>query len=180
MSDPKHLGDITDEIIDLSVEEGNEFYVIYPKAKDFFKKGKIWIKRLRYYNAVTSFQKGIKSLKTCRVEDSEEERQKTDLLINLFQGLMICYNNMNRPKWACNAMKEVRLLTENKPPWRALYQEGRALTILGEYNRARLSYIRAKDKQPDNQDIKDEITKISKRISNLEMAKRELWERAMN
>ncbi|KAH8348893.1 hypothetical protein KR084_012264, partial [Drosophila pseudotakahashii] len=160
-------------------EDRNKFYVVYPKAKYLFQKGKIWIKRLRYRNAVTSFQKGIKSLKTCQIKDSEEERQQTDLLINLFQGLMICHNNMNRPKWACNAMKEVRLLTKNNPPWRTLYQEGRALTILGEYDRARLSYIRAKEKQPDNQDIKDEITKISKRISNLQVAKRELWERAM-
>ncbi|XP_037715395.1 inactive peptidyl-prolyl cis-trans isomerase shutdown [Drosophila subpulchrella] len=183
---PKADGLFQVEVIDYSLieenqipeEERDKFYVVYPKAKDFYLEGKIWLRRYRYRNAETSFQKAIDFLKTCRMTDSEEKRQQNDLLINLFQGLMVCYNSLNRPKCACTTMKELRLLTGNQPSWRALYQEGRALTILGDYDRARISYKRAQKKQPDNQDIEDEITKITKRINNLEVAKRELWERA--
>ncbi|KAI8038311.1 inactive peptidyl-prolyl cis-trans isomerase shutdown [Drosophila gunungcola] len=160
-------------------EERDKFYVVFPQAKDLYKEGKIWVKRLRYPNAVTAFQKAIKSLKNCRMANVEEERQQTDLLILLSLGLMICYNSKKKPKWTCNVMKDIRRLSGNNPPWRTLFQEGRALAELGEYERARKAYLEAQKKQPDNEYIKDELFSISKRMNNLEKARQELWERSM-
>ncbi|XP_017061273.1 inactive peptidyl-prolyl cis-trans isomerase shutdown [Drosophila ficusphila] len=162
---------------ELPEEELDKFYVVYPKAKDFYQEAKIWVKRLRYPNAVSTFQKGINSLKSCRITNSEEEQQQTELLINISQGLMICYNNMNKPKCACVVMKDIRRLTRNNPSWRALFQEGRALVSLGDHHRARKSLILAQKKQPENQFIKDEIVSINQRIRNLEEARQEIIER---
>ncbi|XP_016979704.1 inactive peptidyl-prolyl cis-trans isomerase shutdown [Drosophila rhopaloa] len=166
--------------IEIPMEERDKFHVVYPQAKDLYKKGKIWVKRLRYPNAVTAFQEATKSLKTCRIANADEKRQQTDLLILLSLGLMICYNNRGKPKWSCNVMKDVRRLTGNNPPWRTLFQEGRALAELGEYERALNSYKEALKKQTDNEYIKEEIISITKRITNLQKDRRDLWHRTRN
>lgn len=93
---------------------------------------------------------------------------------------MIVYNKMNKPKRACIMMKALRHLTMGNPSCKALFQEGRALAALGEYNLARNAYLQAQAKQPANKEISDEIISMNKRISKYEEASRDIWARAFS
>ncbi|EDW91020.1 inactive peptidyl-prolyl cis-trans isomerase shutdown isoform X1 [Drosophila yakuba] len=154
--------------------EEDLFYVIYRRAQTLFRAGKTWMRRSLYHRAGNVFLKAINSLKNCRMSSFEQECQQTDLLIGLLENLMVCFNKMRRPKCVCNAMKDLRRLTRNNPSWWALCQVGRALDALGKYHRARSSYIKALKKRPMEQSIKEEITRISKRIGDLEETERML------
>ncbi|XP_033251245.1 inactive peptidyl-prolyl cis-trans isomerase shutdown-like isoform X3 [Drosophila miranda] len=77
--------------------------------------GKDWVKRFRYRNAVTAFERAVSSLNYCRLANDEDERKQIALLITLNQNLMICYNKLHNPKRVCITMKALRRLTENKP-----------------------------------------------------------------
>lgn len=93
---------------------------------------------------------------------------------------MICYNKLGRPRRVCIVMKDVRRLTANNPPCKALFHEARALTTLGEYERARKVLKQAQCKEPTNKEINDEIALVDQRIGKYEKASRDLWSRALS
>ncbi|EDV56036.1 inactive peptidyl-prolyl cis-trans isomerase shutdown [Drosophila erecta] len=179
---PKHSGATTLGLFHMDVddyslspdEDADIFYVINRRAVTLFQQGRSWMRRFRYYSAGNAFMKAINSMKNCRVCSFEQECQRTDLLIALLENLMVCFNKIRRSKCVCTAMKDLRLLTKNNPSWWALCQEGRALEALGKYYPARLSYTKALKKKPGEQSIKEEITRISKRIGDLEGTKQML------
>ncbi|KAH8386276.1 hypothetical protein KR200_003463 [Drosophila serrata] len=160
-------------------EDRDKFYVVYPKAQDLHLYGKDCVKRSRFRCAATSFERAIESLNYCRLANEEEERQQTALLLTLSQNLMVCYNKLSLPRRVCIVMKDVRRLTANDPPCKALFHEARALTSLGEYQRARKILMLAHSKQPANKEINDEIECLDKRINKYEEASRDLWSKAL-
>ncbi|XP_016952968.1 inactive peptidyl-prolyl cis-trans isomerase shutdown [Drosophila biarmipes] len=167
------------EAIDgIAKEDRDKFCVVYPKAQDMHLHGKDCVRRGRYRDAASTFERAINSLNYCRLANDEEERRQTDLLITLNQNLMIVYNKLNKPQRACIMMKSLRRLTNNNPSCKALFLEGRALAALGEYDRAREAFLQAQAKQPENKEISDEIIRMNKRISQYKQASRELWSRA--
>ncbi|EDX08439.1 inactive peptidyl-prolyl cis-trans isomerase shutdown [Drosophila simulans] len=161
-------------------EDRDKFYVVYPKAVDLHLHGKDSVKRGRYRSAATAFERAVSSLNYCRLANDEEERKQTEMLITLNQNLMIVYNKMDKPKRACIMMKALRHLTLGTPSCKALFQEGRALAALGEYDLARNAYLQAQAKQPENKEISDEIISMNKRISKYEEASRDIWARALS
>ncbi|KAH8348229.1 hypothetical protein KR084_005663, partial [Drosophila pseudotakahashii] len=187
---PKADGLLKVEVIDYSLigdaeaidgvakEDRDKFCVVYPKAQDMHLHGKDCVKRGRYRDAASSFERAVNSLNYCRMANDEEERRQTDLLITLNQNLMIVYNRLNKPQRSCIMMKALRRLTLNSPSCKALFLEGRALAALGEYDRARDVFLQAQAKQPENKEISDEIISMNKRISKYKEASRELWSRA--
>ncbi|KAH8321837.1 hypothetical protein KR067_006107, partial [Drosophila pandora] len=189
---PKADGLFKVEVIDFSLvgdsgacdgvakEDRDKFCVIYPKAQEVHLHGKDCVKRGRFHIAVSSFEKAVNSLNYCRLANEEEEAKQTQLLITLYQNLMICYNKINKPRRVCIVMKTVRRLTENDPSCKALFQEGRALSVLGEYDQARTSLLKAHKKQPFNQEINNEILSLNARIAKYKDATRDLWSRALS
>ncbi|XP_016927793.3 inactive peptidyl-prolyl cis-trans isomerase shutdown [Drosophila suzukii] len=171
------IGD-SEAINGIPKEDRDKFCVVYPKAQDMHLHAKDCVKRGRYRDAASTFERAINSLNYCRLANDEEERRQTDLLITLTQNLMVVYNKLNRPQRACIMMKSLRRLTENNPSCKALFLEGRALAALGEYDRARDAFVQAQAKQPENKEISDEIIRMNKRISQYKEASRELWSRA--
>ncbi|KAH8405780.1 hypothetical protein KR215_008806, partial [Drosophila sulfurigaster] len=143
----------------IAPEDRCKFSIVYPKARDMHLHGKDCVKRGSYHSGITAFENAISSLNYCRLADEKDEQQQTELLITLNTNLMVCYNKLNIPKRACIAMKALRHLTQNQPSCKALFQEGRALVALGEYKRARLVFVQAQAKQPNNKEISDEIIK---------------------
>ncbi|EDW92401.1 inactive peptidyl-prolyl cis-trans isomerase shutdown [Drosophila yakuba] len=173
------IGD-ADGIDAIPKEDRDKFCVVYPKAQDLHLHGKDCVKRGRYRNAVTAFERAVSSLNYCRMANDEEEHKQTELLITLNTNLMIVYNKLNKPKRACIMMKALRHLTVDNPSCKALFQEGRALAALGEYDLARKAFLQAQSKQPENKEISDEIISMNKRISKYKEATRDLWTRALS
>ncbi|XP_034652753.1 inactive peptidyl-prolyl cis-trans isomerase shutdown [Drosophila subobscura] len=173
------IGD-SDAFVAMSAADRDKFAVVYPKALDMYMHGKDCVKQYRYRNAVTAFERAVSSLNYCRLANDEEDRKQVDLLITLNQNLMICYNKLQHPKRVCIAMKALRSLTENKPSCKALYQEGCALSALGEYESARGIFMQAQAKQPDNKEINVKITDLDKIIKKYKEETQEIWTRALS
>ncbi|XP_062131759.1 inactive peptidyl-prolyl cis-trans isomerase shutdown [Drosophila sulfurigaster albostrigata] len=164
----------------IAPEDRCKFSIVYPKARDMHLHGKDCVKRGSYHSGITAFENAISSLNYCRLADEKDEQQQRELLITLNTNLMVCYNKLNIPKRACIAMKALRHLTQNQPSCKALFQEGRALVALGEYKRARLVFVQAQEKQPNNKEISDEIIKVDERVSKYKQSVREMWSRALS
>ncbi|EDV98073.1 GH22913 [Drosophila grimshawi] len=163
----------------IAPEDRNKFSVVYPKAQDMHLHGKDCVKRGSYRNAITAFERAVASLNYCRLADEKDEVQQNELLITLYTNLMICYNKLNKPARVCTSMKALRLLTRNQPSCKALFQEGRALAALGEYEQARQAFVLAQVKQPNNKEISEEIINMEQRVSKYERSMREIWSRAL-
>ncbi|KAH8318328.1 hypothetical protein KR074_008682, partial [Drosophila pseudoananassae] len=189
---PKADGLFRVEVIDYSLigdaeavdgiakEDRDKFCVVYPKAQEIHLHAKDCVKRGRFYHAASSFEKAVNSLNYCRLANEKEEEKQTQMLITLYQNLMICYNKINKPQRVCIVMKAVRRLTENNPSCKALFQEGRALSTLGEYEQARISFLKAQKMQPSNHEINNEILNLESRITKYKDASRDLWTRALS
>ncbi|XP_017070534.1 inactive peptidyl-prolyl cis-trans isomerase shutdown [Drosophila eugracilis] len=171
------IGD-AESIDEIANEDRDKFFVVYPKAQDLHLHGKDCVKRGRFRNAATAFERAVNSLNYCRMANDEEQRRQKDMLITLTQNLMIIYNKLNNPKLTCIMMKSLLRLTENNPSSKALFQEGRALAALGDYDRARRALLQARSKLPENKEINDELISIDKRISKYQEASRDIWTRA--
>ncbi|TDG43308.1 hypothetical protein AWZ03_010280 [Drosophila navojoa] len=163
----------------IAPEDRNKFAVVFPKAQDMHLHGKDCVKRGSYRNAVAAFERAIASLNYCRLADEKDEIKQRDLLITLYTNLMVCNNKVNKPARVCIAMKALRRLTDNQPSCKALFQEGRALAALGDYEQARKSFVQAQAKQPNNKEISEEIIKVEQRVSKYKKSVREIWTRAL-
>ncbi|XP_030554669.1 inactive peptidyl-prolyl cis-trans isomerase shutdown [Drosophila novamexicana] len=163
----------------IAPEDRIKFAVVFPKAQDMHLHGKDCVKRGAYRNAVAAFERAIASLNYCRLADEKDELKQQELLITLYTNLMVCNNKLNKPASACIAMKALRLLTRNQPSCKALFQEGRALAALGEYERARQAFVQAQAKQPNNKEISEEIINMEQRVSKYKKSMREIWSRAL-
>ncbi|KAH8384896.1 hypothetical protein KR093_011817, partial [Drosophila rubida] len=164
----------------IAPEDRTKFSVVYPKAKDMHLHGKDCVKRGSYRSAVTAFENAISSLNYCRLADENDELKQTDLLITLYTNVMVCYNKLSKPQRACIAMKALRHLTRNQPSCKALFQEGRAMAALGEYDLARQAFVRAQSKQPNNKEISEEIIKMDERVRKYKQSMRDIWTRALS
>ncbi|KAH8299541.1 hypothetical protein KR044_002514, partial [Drosophila immigrans] len=164
----------------IAPEDRTKFSIVFPKAKDMHLHGKDCVKRGSYRNAVTAFESAISSLNYCRLADEEDELKQTTLLVTLYTNVMVCYNKLSKPQRACIAMKALRHLTHNQPSCKALFQEGRALAALGEYELARIVFIKAQAKQPNNKEISEEIIKMDARVSKYKQSMQEIWTRALS
>ncbi|ALC40886.1 shu, partial [Drosophila busckii] len=165
---------------DIAPEDRNKFAIVYPRAQDMHLHGKDCAKRGSYRPAVNAFERAIDSLNYCRMADEKDEAKQTQLLITLYTNLMFCFNKLNQAGKACIMMKAVRRLTNNKPSCKALFQEGRALAALGDYEHARKVFVQAQAKQPNNKEISAEIINIEQRVSKYKKEMREIWQRAMS
>ncbi|KAH8418576.1 hypothetical protein KR222_002626, partial [Zaprionus bogoriensis] len=163
----------------IAPEDRTKFSVVYPKAQDMHLHGKDCVKRGSPRSAISAFESAIASLNYCRLADEQDEQQQTALLVTLYTNLMVCYNKLNKPSRVCIAMKALRLLTQNKPSCKALFQEGRALAALGEYERARQAFVQAQQKQPNNKEISEEIIRMEERVSKYKKSMQEIWKRAL-
>lgn len=163
----------------IAPEDRTKFSVVYPKAQDMHLHGKDCVKRGSTRTAISAFENAIASLNYCRLADEKDEQKQTELLITLYTNLMICYNKLNKPSRVCIAMKALRVLTHNRPSCKALFQEGRALAALGEYERARKAFVQAQIMQPNNKEISEEIIKMEERVSKYKKSMQEIWTRAL-
>ncbi|KAH8280226.1 hypothetical protein KR018_000087, partial [Drosophila ironensis] len=163
----------------IAEEDRDKFCVVHPKVLDIHLYGKDCVKRGHHRNAVRAFEKAVNALNYCRLANDEEESKQKQLLITLYQNLMICYNKLAKPQRTCIMMKALRRLTDDNPSSKALFQEGRALGFLGEYERARQCLVKAYVKEPGNKQINNEIVEMDARIAKYKEASRELWSRAL-
>ncbi|XP_055837327.1 inactive peptidyl-prolyl cis-trans isomerase shutdown-like [Episyrphus balteatus] len=173
------VGDMnaTDELSD---ENRNKFPAVVIKAKEVHLKGIDFFGQSMYKNACKAFMKAVNALNFCQLKNEEEQEQQTAFLIKLHTNLAVCYNKLNQFNKAILMCREIRRLANDKMSCKALFQEGRALLMLGEFTRARTLLIRAQNIEPNNVDVNKELKTLEMRYSNYKNNERELWTRAIS
>lgn len=173
------VGDInaTDE---LTEEDRNKFPAVLAKAKEVHLKGVDFFGQSMYKNACKAFMKAVNALNFCQLKNEEEQEQQTAFLVKLYTNLAVCYNKINQPNKTMLMCRELRRLTNNKLSCKALFQEGRALLMLGEYSRARTVLIKAQHIEPNNADVNKELKTLETRYSKYKNNEKELWTRAIS
>lgn len=172
------VGDI-DADKQIPEEDRNKYSVVIDKVKDIHLKGLDFFNQGMYRNACRAFEKGLNLLKFSRLASEEEEKEQTAFLLKLYTNLAVCYIKVNSPSKTCIMCKEIRHLTNNKPSCKALFQEGRALLMLGEYEKARALLIKAQHMEPHNLNISTELKVLEERYKRYKENEQKMWTKAM-
>lgn len=117
-------------------EETSCFKGIYEKAVALHLTGKMFFSKKQYHYAISSFKSAVHYLEVCRLRDEEEEKKQSKFLGKLYSNLAICYNMTKLPLKACcmcNNLNYLGLLYNNS---KALFHNGRALMMIGDYGAA--------------------------------------------
>lgn len=160
-------------------EDRNKFPLVIDKVKEIHLKGLDFFSQGMHRNACRTFEKAVDILKFCRLANDEEEKEQTTFLLKLYTNLAVCYIKVNAPAKTCIMCKEIRALTNNKPSCKAMFQEGRALLMLGEYERSRHLLIKAQHMEPHNVDINKELKILNERYTRYKENEKALWTKAM-
>ncbi|CAD7012068.1 inactive peptidyl-prolyl cis-trans isomerase shutdown [Ceratitis capitata] len=163
----------------LTEEERGKYATVIDKIREVHLKGLDFFGQSLYKNACRAFEKAVSMLNSCHLANEQEEKEQAAFLLKLYTNLAVCYNKTNTPAKACIMCKEIRQLTNNKPSCKALFQEGRALLLLGEYERARTLLIRAQNMEPQNDDISKEMKLLEERYARYKANERSIWTKAM-
>ncbi|KAM7362897.1 inactive peptidyl-prolyl cis-trans isomerase shutdown-like [Cochliomyia hominivorax] len=172
------VGDIDAEQ-QIPEQDRNKFSAVIDKIKEIHLKGLDFFSQGTYRNACRAFEKAVDILKFCRLANDQEEQEQRLFLVKLYTNLAVCYNKINAPGKTCITCKEIRDLTQNKPSCKALFQEGRAYLMLGEYEKARHLLLKAQRMEPHNVDISKELKLLDERYTRYKENERKICIKAM-
>ncbi|XP_065354893.1 inactive peptidyl-prolyl cis-trans isomerase shutdown-like [Calliphora vicina] len=172
------VGDIDAEQ-QIPEQDRNKYSIVIDKVKEIHLKGLDFFSQGTYRNACRAFEKAVDILKFCRLANDQEEKEQSSFLIKLYTNLAVCYNKTNVPSKTCLICKEIRDLTNNKPSCKALFQEGRAYLMLGEYEKARHLLVTAQHMEPHNVDIGKELKILDDCYKRYKENERNIWTKAI-
>lgn len=149
-----------------AVDETNEtnFTVIHKRAIIYDGDAKSAFRKGNYMNAIWKYKKASEQVQFANLKDEAEEKLQTELLKKFFLNLAVCYNKVDKPKKACTMINNLKDLGSIQNNSKALYQEGKALSSIGNYERAHKSFRRAAQLQPDDEMIAQEIRQLEEKI----------------
>lgn len=159
-------------------EETTCFKGIYEKAVALHLTGKMSFSKKQYHFAIKSFKSAVHYLEVCRLRDEEEEKKQNKFLGKLYSNLAICYNMTKQPLKACSMCNHLNYLGLLKDNSKALFHNGRALIMIGDYKAAlrKLQAAEKLDKECPN--IKAELALLQEkwdlRIKNEEILRNNL------
>ncbi|XP_012221039.1 inactive peptidyl-prolyl cis-trans isomerase FKBP6 [Linepithema humile] len=170
-----HLIDILDDgsadtYENLSIEEKQSFEYVVQSVKHMLVAAKDYFSKLNMKRAIREYKKAIDSLERVKLKDIEEETEMNSLLSQAYTNLAICYNKLDMPHNTCMAC-----VRAPAPTVKTHYHHGKALTTLGEYEKAKTELIIAHSMQPNNESVRRAIQETNaKERQYLEIQKR-LW-----
>lgn len=170
-------GDAIDKV---NEEDKRKFAVILPKIQDVQTKGKDLFSRGHTANAVRSFHNAARTLEMCQLSNEAEQKQQQDLLVKLYTNLAVCYNKLGLWKKTCSICNDMKRISEMSRNSKALFQEGRALLKLNEFQRARDKLGQAQRLEPTNKTISNELILLEQTYKKQKEYEQGLWKRAFN
>lgn len=136
-------------------EEEIAFNVLENKIKATIKKARNVFNLGQIDNAISLYQEAVLNLDNCNIADENDEISMRKLLYHIYRNLAVCYNRTSQPKKVCLMINEIRRLGDISLDSKCLYQEGRALNSLGEYDKARGLLQKALKINPDKMIMKE-------------------------
>lgn len=140
----------------INFSEPNMFERVYHEVRLLYASGSTLYKIKSYIGAIQLFKKGINMLHKCRLADEQEEQKQEKMLIKLYINLVICSNKANKPLLACTACNELNRLRSLYNNGKVLFQNAKALRMIGEYDAAEKKLLRAIKISKDNEMMKAE------------------------
>ncbi|CAH0749181.1 unnamed protein product [Diatraea saccharalis] len=142
--------------------EPNMFHRVHHEVKMLFSSGMTLFKTKNHPAAIQLFRKAVFMLHKCRLADEKEESVQEKLLIKLYMNLAVCYNTIKQPLKACTACNELRRLNSLWNNGKALYQNAKALRMIGQFDAAEKRLRRAMKLCDNKEDIETELTLLLK------------------
>lgn len=130
-------------------------------------------------NAIEKYKAAVNILHKCQLKDEAEQKEQEETLILLYTSLAVCYNRRQQPKAACNMVNEIRRLCDINQNAKVLYQEGKALLKLGEFERARICLKRAEKLLPGDENIAASLKSLNISTEKYRQEEKSIWARAM-
>lgn len=147
------------------------FQRVNHEAKLLYSSGTTLFKTKNYIAAIQCFKKAVNMLQRCRLADEEEEAIQEKFLKKLYINLVVCYNKVNKPLMACTACNELNRLRSLWNNAKVLFQNSRALRLIGGYDEAQKRLQRAMKLQPGNEEMEAEYELLMKTWSDNQEAK---------
>lgn len=165
---------------DLTAEDKQKFSVVIKKVNEVHLKGTDHFKQGNISSATRSFQNAVRSLEFCKLENESEQLEQQELLLRLYTNLAVCYNKMNLPKRACLMCNEIARISNIQTNCKALFQDGRALLIIGDYEKAKRRLQQALRLEPNNETIVKELRLLSEKHEKDKENERAIWKRVFD
>ncbi|XP_059059236.1 inactive peptidyl-prolyl cis-trans isomerase FKBP6-like [Achroia grisella] len=146
----------------LDFSESNMFQRILKEVKMLYSSGVTLHKTNNFCSAIQLFKKSVVMLHKCRLADASEEYVQEKMLIKLYINLAICYNKTKQPLKACISCNELNRLNSLWNNEKALFQNAKALRMIGQFDHAEKKLKRAMKLHPNNEDMKSEMALIVK------------------
>lgn len=127
--------------------------IIDTAAKKAFKTGNLEL-------AISSYKRAIHELEFSRTTTDQEAQEFRKFMKKLLLNLAVCYNKNKQPRPALSMIEKLKGLEGSVRNPKALYQEGKALAVLGEFESARRCYETAKQLAPEDENIISALTGI--------------------
>ncbi|KAM3962767.1 inactive peptidyl-prolyl cis-trans isomerase FKBP6 [Aphomia sociella] len=141
----------------IEFSEPNMFQRVLREVKLLYSSGVSLHKTNNIPSAINLFKKATLMLHKCRLADENEEAIQEKMLIKLYINLAICNNKIKQPLRACVACNELHRLNSLWNNGKALFQNAKALRMIGEFDVAEKKLKRAIKFFPDNDDMKNEM-----------------------
>lgn len=150
----------------LDLSEPNTFVRVQHEVKMLYTSGVTLHKSKNFPAAIQLFRKGVNMLHKCRLANEDEEITQRKLLIKLYTNLAICYNITKQPLKACTACNELNRLDSLWNNSKVLFQNAKALRMIGQFDEAHKKLKKAIKLNPDSNEIKTELTLLEKTSEN--------------
>ncbi|XP_068620806.1 inactive peptidyl-prolyl cis-trans isomerase shutdown-like [Battus philenor] len=153
---------ITPTLGPINFSAPNMFQRVHHEVKLLYSCGTTLYKSNNYSGAIKLFRKSLAMLHKCRLADENEENIQEKLLIKLYTNLALCYNKTKQPLKACTACNELNRLNSLWNNSKVLFQNAKALRMMGEFGKAGKKIRRALKLNPNNEEIKAELDLLQK------------------
>nr|UWK01894.1 FK506 binding protein [Locusta migratoria manilensis] len=149
-------------VVQSEENEKPTFGQIIKKAESLHIMGNDLYKKNSVNAAISKYRKASSILNNMTLANEAEQQKQQKLLCKLHVNSAICYNKINNYRMACVTC---RLALDIQPRnAKALFNYGRALIGLGEYNQAKSYLQRAQREERNNKEINQEMEKLDKKM----------------
>uniref|UniRef100_T1GG85 peptidylprolyl isomerase n=1 Tax=Megaselia scalaris TaxID=36166 RepID=T1GG85_MEGSC len=146
-------------------------HATYLNAVDSFKGG-------RYTAAKNAFHKAVNALEFCNASNEDEDKKRNEMLLKLYRNLAVTYNKLDQPARACDMCKELKRLENYNQDCKGMFQEGKALAMLGDFKNAKKWLLKAQNLEPNNIEIYNEIKNVSNKEAKYKESQENFMKRA--
>lgn len=154
-----------------NLAEPNIFQRVFHDVKLLYGSGVTLYKSKSYPAAIQLFRKAVYKLHNCRLADENEEMQQEKMLKKLYINLAVCYNITKQPLKACVACNELNRLGSLWNNSKVLFQNAKALRMIGQFEPALKKLQKAKSLYPGKKEIDAEFELVQRMQKSCDKSK---------